>query len=167
MYAKAQYGGKLALVAEKGAAIANVVINAQASIEARKAAHAQIPATVNIPTPFGVVSAPNPAKAPDKALMLKANMMTKVGAGLSIANILSQTTKKKGSIKDGGSAGGGPAGREFDFNLVGSTGENQLAQATAGQLNQPVQAYVVSGDITSQQQLDNTIQTNASFGDTD
>lgn len=92
--------------------------------------------------------------------------MTKVGAGLSIANILSQTIKKKGSIKDGGGKDAA-GGREFDFNLVGSTGENQLAQATAGQLNQPVQAYVVSSEITSQQQLDNTIQTNASFGDDD
>lgn len=157
---------KLALVVEKGAAVAKVVIGAQASIEARKAQHNAIPSFINVPSPTGMISIPNPAKAADKAMMLKANLMTKVGAGLSIANILSQTLKKKGSIKDGGGKDAG-GGREFDFNLVGSTGENQLAQATAGQLNQPVQAYVVSSEITSQQQLDNTIQTNASFGDED
>lgn len=156
---------KLALVVEKGAAVAKIVIGAQASIEARKAQHNAIPTFINVPTPTGMISIPNPAKAADKAAMLKANLMTKVGAGLSIANILSQTIKKKGGIKDGGKAEGG--GREFDFNLVGSTGENQLAQVTAGQLNQPVQAYVVSSEITSQQQLDNNIQTNASFGDND
>ena len=157
---------KLALVVEKGAAVAKVVIGAQASIEARKAQHNAIPTFINVPSPTGMISIPNPAKAADKVAMLKANLMTKVGAGLSIANILSQTIKKKGSIKDGGGKDAG-GGREFDFNLVGSTGENQLAQATAGQLNQPVQAYVVSSEITSQQQLDNTIQTNASFGDDD
>lgn len=157
---------KLALMVEKGAAVAKVVIGAQASIEARKAQHNAIPTFINVPSPTGMISIPNPAKAADKVAMLKANLMTKVGAGLSIANILSQTIKKKGSIKDGGGKDAG-GGREFDFNLVGSTGENQLAQATAGQLNQPVQAYVVSSEITSQQQLDNTIQTNASFGDDD
>ncbi len=157
---------KLALMVEKGAAVAKVVIGAQASIEARKAQHNAIPTFINVPSPTGMISIPNPAKAADKVAMLKANLMTKVGAGLSIANILSQTIKKKGSIKDGGGKDAA-GGREFDFNLVGSTGENQLAQATAGQLNQPVQAYVVSSEITSQQQLDNTIQTNASFGDDD
>ena len=148
------------------AAVAKVVIGAQASIEARKAQHNAIPTFINVPSPTGMISIPNPAKAADKVAMLKANLMTKVGAGLSIANILSQTIKKKGSIKDGGGKDAG-GGREFDFNLVGSTGENQLAQATAGQLNQPVQAFVVSSEITSQQQLDNNIQTNASFGDDD
>lgn len=158
---------KLALVVEKGAAVAKVVIGAQAAIQGRNAAHAQIPAMINVPSPTGIISIPNPVKASDALLTAKANLKTKVGAGLSIANILSQTIKKKGSVKDSGGKAAGGGGREFDFNLVGSTGENQLAQATAGQLNQPVQAYVVSSEITSQQQMDNTIQTNASFGDND
>ena len=67
----------------------------------------------------------------------------------------------------GGSApsGGGNQSREFDFNLVGSTGINQLAEGVAGQFGQPIQAYVVSSQISSQQQLDGVIQSNATIGD--
>jgi hypothetical protein len=64
----------------------------------------------------------------------------------------------------GGSAPSG-GGRTFDFNLVGSTGQDQLAQAVGGQFSQgPVQAYVVSSQMTSQQQLDNIIESDATFG---
>ena len=63
----------------------------------------------------------------------------------------------------GGAGGGG--GRTFDFNLVGSTGTNQLAEAVGGQFQEPIQAYVVSNEMTSQQELDLQIQTGASLGD--
>ena len=69
-----------------------------------------------------------------------------------------------GGAGGGGDAGGGAPSREFDFNLVGSTGVNQLAQGVGAQFSQqPIQAYVVSSQMTSQQQLDHTIQTQASF----
>ena len=102
----------------------------------------------------------------DKVPMKADIARMKIGAGLSIANIWATGWGSK-SVKGSGSDGGASSGREFDFNLVGSTGQNQLAQTTAGQLNQPVQAFVVSSEITSQQQMDNVIQTNASFGDDD
>jgi hypothetical protein len=60
---------------------------------------------------------------------------------------------------------GGDAGRTFDFNLVGSSGVNQLSQAIGSQFQEPVQAYVVSSQITSQQELDLEISTGASLGD--
>lgn len=59
---------------------------------------------------------------------------------------------------------GGDAGRTFDFNLVGSSGVNQLSQAIGSQFQEPVQAYVVSSQITSQQELDLEISTGASLG---
>lgn len=65
----------------------------------------------------------------------------------------------------GGRGGQGGAGRTFDFNLVGSTGANQLAEAVGGQFQEPIQAYVVSNEMTSQQELDLQIQTGASLGD--
>jgi hypothetical protein len=73
------------------------------------------------------------------------------------------------AVKIPGGSGGGSApsggGRTFDFNLVGSTGQDQLAQAVGSQFNQgPIQSYVVSSQITSQQQLDNIIESDATFG---
>ena len=64
----------------------------------------------------------------------------------------------------GGGAGGEGESREFNFNLAGSTQSNQLTQSIAGQLNQPIQTYVVSSEITSQQQLDLSISNTASLG---
>ncbi len=63
-----------------------------------------------------------------------------------------------------GSNGGEGDSREFNFNLAGSTQSNQLTQSIAGQLSQPIQTYVVSSEITSQQQLDLSISNTASFG---
>jgi hypothetical protein len=59
---------------------------------------------------------------------------------------------------------GGGGDRTFDFNLVGSTGTNQLAEAVGSQFQEPVQAYVVSSQMTSQQELDLQISTGASLG---
>ena len=68
----------------------------------------------------------------------------------------------------GGGVGGGgslpSAGRTFDFNLAGSTGQNQLAQTIGGQVQQPIKAYVVSSEITNQQQFDNQIQGEVTIG---
>lgn len=63
-----------------------------------------------------------------------------------------------------GRSGGEGEGREFNFNLAGSTQSNQLTQSIAGQLSQPIQAYVVSSEITSQQQLDLSISNTATIG---
>jgi len=63
-----------------------------------------------------------------------------------------------------GSNGGGDNTREFNFNLAGSTQSNQLTQSIAGQLSQPIQTYVVSSEITSQQQLDLNIANTATIG---
>jgi len=64
----------------------------------------------------------------------------------------------------GGGGNGGGESREFNFNLAGSTQSNQLTQSIAGQLSQPIQTYVVSSEITSQQQLDLNIANTATIG---
>ena len=51
-----------------------------------------------------------------------------------------------------------------EFNAVGSSDTNQLAGAIGGQSQQPVQAYVVSGDITTAQSLDRNIVQGATIG---
>ena len=147
---------KAALIMEKSAATANVIIQTQEAIASRRMGNLMMAAQ----GPIGVEKAKL-----DKLAMKKDIARAKTSAALSIANIWATGWGSK-SVKGGGSDSGNQ-GREFDFNLVGSTGQNQLAQTTAGQLNQPVQAFVVSSEITSQQQMDNVIQTNASFGDND
>ena len=64
---------------------------------------------------------------------------------------------------DTGGGGGGataPTMSAPQFNVVGQSGVNQLA--SLGQ--QPVQAYVVSGQVTSQQSLDRNRLANATLG---
>ena len=93
-----------------------------------------------------------------------------VAAGVAVASGI-MNVKKILSVKTPGGGGGGGAGPVASavptppsFNVVGSSGVNQLAGAI-GTINQePVKAYVVSGDMTSQQSVDRNIRTNASFG---
>ena len=85
--------------------------------------------------------------------------------GLSNVNKILNTptpTRNGGTTTSAGASGGGD--RTFDFNLVGSTGTNQLAEAVGSQFQEPVQAYVVSSQMTSQQELDLQISTGASLG---
>jgi hypothetical protein len=140
---------KIVLVAEKASAISEVVIGAEKSIARR----------IFENTKLGPI-----ASAADAIPMARDITRTKISAALSIANILAQGNGK-GSVKGGATGGGGQGGRAFDFNLVGSTGTNQLAEAVGGQFQQPVQAYVVSSEMTSQQELDLQIEAGASVGD--
>jgi len=93
-----------------------------------------------------------------------------VQAGLAGAFALLQIKKiastdptgKSGGGSAGGGAGGASAPPAPSFNLVQGTGANQIAQGLAGQ-RQPIQAYVVSGSVTSAQQLDRNIVRDASL----
>ncbi len=67
----------------------------------------------------------------------------------------------------GGGAGGGidtptAPSQTPQFNIVGTSGVNQLAQSVAQE--RPVKAYVVAGDVTTQQELDRNKVNTASFG---
>tara|TARA_R110000787_G_scaffold18775_1_gene57153 strand:+ start:5640 stop:7874 length:2235 start_codon:yes stop_codon:yes gene_type:complete len=147
---------KAGLIISKGAASADVVINANKQMIAHSTAHAARVASAG----------GNPAvAAASAAKMTVEKVKTGIGAGIAVANIWATGVNKKNQVKGGGGSGGGQGGRTFDFNLVGSTQENQAAQVTANALGQPVQAYVVSSAISSQQELDNSILGQASFGD--
>lgn len=154
---------KAALVLEKGSAIADVVINAQSSIATRTAqANAIAPF---LPTPAGI-PIPNPAYAISQAAAAKDNARTKVGAAIAIANILATTlTSAKSPSGGDGGARGGVEVEAPDFNVVGASPESQLAQSVAQQQTEPLRAFVVGKDITSQQELDRNILTNAGLGD--
>jgi len=108
----------------------------------------------------------------DPSSPLRAQIAQGVALAAGLANVAMIARQKfqssagsGGTIGAGaGGAGSGGEGREFNFNLAGSTQSNQLTQSIASQLNQPIQAYVVSSDITSQQQLDLNISNTATIG---
>lgn len=71
-----------------------------------------------------------------------------------------KSVKKPAGLTGGGDSGGGsaPSFTPPAFNIVGSSGTNQLADVIADQTNTPSRSYVVAGDITTAQQLErNTI----------
>jgi len=92
-----------------------------------------------------------------------------IAAGLAIASGLANVAKISSQKFEGGSVGGGGdtgapdlTGGETvapSFNVVGDAGINQLAQLQ----QQPMQAYVVSGEVTSAQALDRNRVTNATL----
>jgi hypothetical protein len=92
-----------------------------------------------------------------------------VAAGVAVASGLANV-KKILSVKspkgNGGasapSGGGSAAPPAPNFNVVGNSGTNQIAQTLGNQ--QPVQAYVVANNVTTQQSLDRNIVNNASLG---
>jgi len=64
----------------------------------------------------------------------------------------------------GGAGGVGAAPAPPSFNVVGASNSNQLAEAIGAQEQQPIQAYVVSNDVTTAQSLQNNIVEGATIG---
>ena len=88
--------------------------------------------------------------------------MAVAGGLVRVAKIASQKFEGGGSAGGGGGGGGAtaPTMSAPQFNVVGQSGVNQLASLN----QQPVQAYVVSGQVTSQQALDRNRLANATLG---
>ena len=94
-----------------------------------------------------------------------------ISTGIGIAANIAATAKALSSLGGGGtpsagggaaSGGGGAPASAPQFNVVGNSGVNQIAQTLGAQ--QPVQAYVVASNVTTQQSLDRNIVANASLG---
>lgn len=91
-----------------------------------------------------------------------------ISLGIGIASSVSATSQALKALKSGGgiskpsistSEPSPPA-----FNIVGQGSTNQLADVIAGQSQQPIQAFVVSNDISTAQELDRNIIEGASLG---
>lgn len=141
---------KAALIAESAIGISKIVINTQAANAAAKLKYALLPG--------------------GQALAATEIALNKVGAGIGIAANLAATAKGLASLGGGSAQGGnanlGGAGGSTStpqFNVVGNSGVNQIAQ-TLGREQQPVQAYVVANNVTTAQSLDRNIIQNASLG---
>ena len=99
--------------------------------------------------------------SPDSPIRAQVAWASAVAKGaLNVKNIMSE--KKPGGGSSGG-GGGMPPVQPPDFNIIGSTGTNQLADAIGGTTQQPIKAYVVSGEVTSAQELDRNIVESASI----
>ena len=89
------------------------------------------------------------------------------------ATILANLARAKALLSGGGgggggaSAGGGAGGAVAaapSFNIVGPSGANQIAESIGNKESQPLKAFVVGGDVTSQQSLNRGIVQNATLG---
>ena len=93
-------------------------------------------------------------------------------AGVAVAGGLANIQKILAVKTPGGGGGGGaPSGgappAPTQFNVVGASGTNQIAESINAQNkinDKPMKAYVVSGEVTTGQQLDSKIVKNATLG---
>lgn len=87
-----------------------------------------------------------------------------VASGL--ANVRAIASVKSPAMKESSAVTGGQSNVQIqapDFNVVGQGGVNQLGQVIGAQFGQPIRAYVVSGDISSAQELDRSITAGATI----
>jgi len=99
--------------------------------------------------------------------------MNSISAGLGIVRSVSSARTAIANIKAGASPSPGSTNARVptpaapatppDFNVVGASNTNQLADAIGSQTNQPVKAFVVASDVTTAQSLERNIITGATI----
>lgn len=150
------FAGKSEKQQKKAFQIQKAVNIANATIDTYKAATGAFASLSSIPVVGPVLGAAAAAAA--------------IAAGLvNVKNIASQKFEGGGSMSaapaGGGGGGGGGAGASNvitpNFNIVGNA---QATNPLAGLGSQPLQAYVVSGEVTSAQSLDRNRVNYATFG---
>ena len=106
------------------------------------------------------------------ALATVEKTMNNVSLGLGIASSAIATKQALSALKTGGSVntpsasseGGRGASSPPAFNVVGTSPENQLANAIGEKDTKPVKAFVVSNEITNAQALERNIIEGSSIG---
>jgi len=101
----------------------------------------------------------NPIKLATGMQFVEAGIAAATGA-VQIAKIAGTQFDSGASSASGGGGATAPTMSAPQFNVVGQSGINQLASLN----QQPIQAYVVSGQVTSQQALDRNRLENATLG---
>mgnify|MGYP000518800606 FL=1 len=99
------------------------------------------------------------------------NIPLLIGYAAQAAGIISAIKSATGTAKSAVSNIGGGGGSIVEpsapqapaFNVVGASGESQLADAIGGQTQKPTRAFVVSNDVTTAQELDRNIIEGASI----
>jgi len=146
----------IGIAAETAVSIAKTVVNTQAAnaaITAQGAATAILTAGASSAAAAGLVVQNNIAAGISIAAQIAA-------AAKGIAQLGGGASAPSGTAPSGGGGGGTTISPEF--NIVGDAGINQLAALQQGS-QQPVQAYVVSGEVTTSQALDRNRVENATL----
>lgn len=138
----------LQMIAGKGSKMAKGVAVAQATMSTYQGINAALSAVSVIPDPIG------------SALKWANAAAVGISGFLNVKNILKTNEAGTGG---GGSAGGASAPQPPAFNVVGNSGTSQIAQALDRD-DEPIKAYVTSGDMTSQQEMDRNIRDDATIG---
>ena len=90
-----------------------------------------------------------------------------IAGGLANVKSITATPEPKAPSFAKGSRGGAsvsvPTPQAPQFNVVGASGTNQLAETIAGKTNEPMKAYVVASDVTTAQSLERNIVSSASI----
>ena len=100
---------------------------------------------------------------------IRANIAAGIATATGLANVAAIAAQKfKAPSKQTPSTSGGGVGGDLtsptqapSFNVVGQSGFNQIAGALGQQ--EPVQAFVVAGDVTTAQELQNNTIQQATF----
>ena len=145
---------------QKAALIAESAIGIAKMITANNAANIGALATPQAIATSGAAAAP---------VIALNNIKTAIGVAATIAATAkglaalggggAPSSGNVGSVGGGGNAASTPTPQ---FNVVGNSGVNQISATLGAQ--QPVQAYVVANQVTTQQALDRNIVQNASLG---
>lgn len=118
-------------------------------------------ATINTAQAITKVFAETTDFTPTQSLRIANAVGIGIAGAAQIASIASQQFQGGGDLETPGDIGAGAGGEAVapQFNVVGDSGVNQLAQLQ----QQPVQAYVVSGEVTTSQALDRNRVENATL----
>jgi hypothetical protein len=147
LFEKSKGVQKAAVIAESAIGIAKMIIS-------NKLANIAALATPQAIATSGAAAAP---------VIAMNNISTGIGIAANIAATAKALSTLGGGSAPSGSVGGGgataPTMSAPQFNVVGQSGVNQLATLN----QQPIQAYVVSGQVTSQQALDRNRLENATL----
>jgi hypothetical protein len=105
----------------------------------------------------------------DPSSPVRAQIAQAVAIAAGLANVAAIARQQFVPSAIGGAGGGGAGGagggmQAPDFNVVGASAQSQLAEAVGTAESQPVRAFVVGKDISTQQELDRNINDTASFG---
>jgi len=159
---------QLSYVATVGSAIGALGgLFAQGTAAAKAAALSEIAINTAVGFVQGLDIAQKGAKAggPAAPFLMPIFYASQVAAVLGAAS-RAKSVLESGNIS-GGDSGGGvssiPQPQAPRFNVVGASGINQVAQVV-GQSQQPIKAYVVSSEVSSQQSLDRNKVMSASLG---
>lgn len=142
LMAASQIAGK-ATGAGKGLAVAGTLVSTYSA--AQKAYESQMVPSIDSPVRAAIAAA------------------SAIAQGL--ANVKAIMSVKVAGMTSGSVSGSGPTTVQApDFNVVGQGIGSQLAGAVNNQFGGALRAYVVSGDISSAQELDRKINTTATIG---